>query len=419
MRARLLSLVAVMGSLSLLTIGYAAQNAQPATAQPPASPTQTAPASETAGQSKQFTNIQVMKDIPADQVIPSMQFIKGALGVDCNFCHVTDKGHAGFALDDKRNKKTAREMMILTNTINENPAVDKHVTCATCHQGHNQPINTPPVMDEARWQETVDAKARQAQFQQPQRAANTPGAAGAPTPQQSRADRDKAQQAAADTIFAKYLDAVGGPAAVAKLKSLQEKGTVTTPHGDTSNFEVVRGETDKVAYTQNTAQGGSFKLIYNGSEAVATAGGHANAVTGFELGALKLDAGILRNIDLKPQYSRAQALPFTQKINGTEVNVVRAQLPNGQGQETLYFDFLSGLLVRRVTVLRTAMGGVPQQTDFSDYRDVGGVKIAFVSKVSTDENIQTRTITDAKINMPMSDDTFKLPAVEAAHPGGN
>ena len=96
-----------------------------------------------------------------------------------------------------------------------------------------------------------------------------------------------------------------------------------------------------------------------------------------------------------------------------------AQLPNNQGQETLYFDFLSGLLIRRVTVLRTAMGGIPQQTDFSDYRDVNGVKIAFVAKVATADNIQTRTFTEAKLNVPVSDDTFKLPAVEARIPAGN
>jgi len=41
---------------------------------------------------QQFKNIQALKDIPADQLIPTMQFIAGALGVDCEFCHVE---HAG------------------------------------------------------------------------------------------------------------------------------------------------------------------------------------------------------------------------------------------------------------------------------------------------------------------------------------
>src|SRR3984885_3588409 len=35
-----------------------------------------------------FKNIQVLKGVPADQVIPAMQFIAASLGVECEFCHV-------------------------------------------------------------------------------------------------------------------------------------------------------------------------------------------------------------------------------------------------------------------------------------------------------------------------------------------
>lgn len=421
MRARTLSFAAIIGSLSFLTIGYAAQNAQPAQPQSQ-SQTSAEPAAETAGQSRNFTNIQVLKDIPADQVVPSMQFIKAALGVDCNFCHVTDKGHEGFASDEKRNKKTAREMMIMTNTINQNPAADKRVTCATCHQGHSQPINTPPVLDEVRWQEVVDAKARQAQFQQQQRAANNPAGAtpGVPPSQpQSRAERDKAMQAAADAIFAKYTQAIGGEAAIAKLTSLSEKGTTSTPHGDSTPFELRAMAPDKVSYSRTPSTGDAMHLVSSGGQAAATFGPHTEAIHGFELNALKLDANFFRNLNLKQQYTRVQASPFTQKIDGQEVNVVRGALPNDQGQETLYFDFLSGLLLRRVTVLRTAMGGVPQQTDFSDWREVNGVRMPFIIKVSSAENIQTRKIAEAKFNVPMDDKQFALPAETPAEPANN
>lgn len=424
MRARFIGSVAIIGSLSLLTIGYAAQSAQPTSTNQQSPQSQPAATGETAGQSKEFSNIQVLKDIPSDQVIPSMQFIKAALGVDCVFCHTTDKGHAGFALDDKKNKKTAREMMTMTNAINANPSVDKHVTCATCHQGHNQPINTPPVLDEARWQERVDENAHRAQFQQQQqRAANpTPGAAGmpsAPAQPQSRAERDKAQQAAADAIFAKYTQAIGGEAVIAKLTSLTEKGTTSTPHGDATPFELRAMAPDKVSYSRTPSTGDAMHLVSNGGQAAATFGPHTEAIHGFELDALKLDANFTRNFNLKQQYTRVQASPFTQKIDGQEVNVVRGTLPNNQGQETLYFDFLSGLLVRRVTVLRTAMGGVPQQTDFSDWREVSGVKMPFTIKVSSADNIQTRKIAEAKFNVPLDDKQFVLPAETPAEPANN
>jgi photosynthetic reaction center cytochrome c subunit len=43
----------------------------------------------------------------------------------------------------------------------------------------------------------------------------------------------------------------------------------------------------------------------------------------------------------------------------------------------LFFDKDSGLLVRQVRYANTAVGTVPTQTDYSDYRAVAGVKIPF------------------------------------------
>jgi hypothetical protein len=53
---------------------------------------------------EQFKNIQTLKCIPADQVVPSMQFIGASLGVECEYCHV----HGAMEKDDKKPKVTAR-----------------------------------------------------------------------------------------------------------------------------------------------------------------------------------------------------------------------------------------------------------------------------------------------------------------------
>src|SRR5271166_3552897 len=92
---------------------------------------------------QQFKNIQVLKDIPADQLIPAMQFITASLGVECQFCHV----EGAFEKDDKKPKVTARkmiEMMIILNQDN----FDGHreVTCYSCHRGSIDPVATPVVM---------------------------------------------------------------------------------------------------------------------------------------------------------------------------------------------------------------------------------------------------------------------------------
>ena len=94
---------------------------------------------------EQFKNIQVLKGIPADQLIPSMQFITASLGVECDFCHV----QGAFEKDDKKPKQTARKMMDMMFAINkENFGGHREVTCYSCHRGNAKPLATPVVMTE-------------------------------------------------------------------------------------------------------------------------------------------------------------------------------------------------------------------------------------------------------------------------------
>src|SRR5215813_10616696 len=100
-------------------------------------------AAKTAAQ--EYKNIQVLKDIPADQLIPSMQFMSAYLGVDCEFCHV----ERAFDKDDKDEKKFARHMIEMTMNINKDNFEGKRwVTCYSCHRGSAKPIAIPAVAPE-------------------------------------------------------------------------------------------------------------------------------------------------------------------------------------------------------------------------------------------------------------------------------
>ena len=124
------------GSLLALIFARFAGGAQV----PPAS---SGAAPKTAAQA--FKNIQVLKTIPADQLIPTMQFISASLGVECDFCHVDrDKDK-----DDKKPKKVAREMMEMMFAINRNNfGGEREVTCNTCHRGSPHPQAIPAVLAE-------------------------------------------------------------------------------------------------------------------------------------------------------------------------------------------------------------------------------------------------------------------------------
>ena len=119
-----------------------AMSAQSAMSAPPA---KTDPANAPKTTEQVYKNIKVLTGVPADQLIPAMQFITGSLGVGCNFCHV--EGH--FDQDDKKPKEIARKMMTMMFAINkDNFAGHREVTCNSCHNGSPKPASIPVVADE-------------------------------------------------------------------------------------------------------------------------------------------------------------------------------------------------------------------------------------------------------------------------------
>ena len=140
---------------------------------------------------EKFKNIRILKNIPADQLIPSMQFISASLGVECDFCHVENAGKMEFDKDDKKEKKTAREMMQMMFAINKNNFDgEREVTCNTCHRGAPHPQAIPTVLAEVSKPET------EPKHEHATKLADMPS--GAP-------------------VLAKYIQALGGTAALGKV----------------------------------------------------------------------------------------------------------------------------------------------------------------------------------------------------------
>jgi len=114
--------------LFVLTVFWAV----PAIAQEPAAAPKTA--------AEVYKNIQVLKDLPAPQLMEVMHSFTHSLGVKCNFCHV----EGAFEKDEKPEKQTARKMMAMAHQINaDNFGGHMRVTCWTCHRGATEPESKP------------------------------------------------------------------------------------------------------------------------------------------------------------------------------------------------------------------------------------------------------------------------------------
>ncbi|MGO8819443.1 MAG: c-type cytochrome [Terriglobia bacterium] len=87
-----------------------------------------------------YKNIQILKGMPAADLMSAMQSFSHSLGVQCNFCHVM----GAFEKDDNPHKQTARKMLMMAHQINgDNFGGHMRVTCWTCHRGAAEPESAP------------------------------------------------------------------------------------------------------------------------------------------------------------------------------------------------------------------------------------------------------------------------------------
>jgi hypothetical protein len=101
------------------------------------------------------------------------------------------------------------------------------------------------------------------------------------------------------------------------------------------------------------------------------------------------------------------------KINDRAVQVVEGTAPGGT-QVKLYFDKESGLLVRQARFMDTAVGLTPLNVDYSDYREVSGVKMPFKWTVTWVDGQSTTELSNVQPNAPVAAAKFAKPAPAVA-----
>ena len=125
---------AVLAAALCLALAAAAEEPTP---KPPAASPAGAPGAGPEREFKGFQDLKVLpKDIKQEELKAMMKGMSAALGVKCTHCHV----ERAFAKDTER-KTAAREMMKMTQSINETFLKGKdQITCKTCHNGHEEPL---------------------------------------------------------------------------------------------------------------------------------------------------------------------------------------------------------------------------------------------------------------------------------------
>jgi photosynthetic reaction center cytochrome c subunit len=325
-----------------------------------------------------FKNIQVLKDAPADQILPAMQFITASLGVQCGFCHVQN----AYQKDDKEEKKTARKMMTMMFAINkDNFGGEREVTCYTCHQGSSDPKSTPVISESAPMPE-------------PPPATNAAGGGTGSAP-------------GADAILDKYAQAVGGEDALHKITTRVEKGTLSGFGPAAMPVEVYAKAPDSRVTVVHTPRGENV-TAFNGQTGWMSGFGPTRPIAGGELDNEKRNADFYFATDIKQAFQQiGNARP--DKVNDHDAYLLVARSP-GKPPVRFYFDKDSGLLLREVRYVETPLGRNPSEVDYADYRDVDGVKIPYKWTIARPGGRFTIQIDHVQQNVPIDESKFAEPA---------
>lgn len=339
-----------------------------------------------------FKNVQVLRGISVDEFMDTMGFFAASLGMNCVDCHTSDSvGNWAKFADDTPYKQMARKMVLMVRTINQaNFGGKRMLTCYSCHRGSDRPKLVPSLTEQYATPPPDDPNEIERISDEPDPAAPT-----------------------ADQILDKYIQAVGGAQRVASLKSFVGKGTYS---GYDSDFEKVPVEVfAKAPGMRATIVHGQLGV------SVSTFDGHAAWVaaidkplplmllTGGDLDGAKADADLAFPSGIKQALANWRAGFPDATIDSHKMNIVQGTSAGGS-RVKLYFDKESGLLVRQLRFSDSAVGLNPTQVDYSDYRDVAGVKVPFHWTATWTDGQSTTELTEVQPNIAIDSAKFAKPA---------
>jgi len=346
-----------------------------------------APADKAPMSDEVFKNVLVLKGIPVDQFMATMGFFSASLGMSCEDCHsADDRNWDGFAADNTR-KRTARRMISMMQKINDdNFGGRQMVTCYSCHRGADSPRVVPDFA--VQYGPLIPADPNAVITQAPL----------APT---------------ADDVFNKYIQAIGGAPRAASVTSFVATGTNVGYGPESADKRAVE------IYAKTPAQRTVIIHTSNGDNTAAYDGrsGWIAAplrpvdvlqLAGQELEGAKLDAMMWFPSQLK-QLAARWRVGVASTIDDKDVDVVQGNTPTGI-IVTLYFDQQSGLLTRSMRYTDSPVGKIPVQVDYSDYRDVAGIKVPYKFTMTWLNGRDTFEMSQVRANVAIDAAKFAKPA---------
>lgn len=214
----------------------------------------------------------------------------------------------------------------------------------------------------------------------------------------------------AEQIIDRSIEATGGRSAMGKLVSTYAKGTMEFTAQDVHGvMEFYAKAPNKQLAIMNLESVGEVRQGFDGQVAWGQdPTGQIIEISGAPLDDMKRRAVFNPALKWRELYPKAE-LQGEDTVGGRKAYVVRLTATDG-ALITRYYDTGTFLMLREKGSHETPQGVMDITADFSDYRDIGGVKAPFSIRQSLAAGEIVIKISEMKNNLEIDDAKFSKPA---------
>jgi hypothetical protein len=214
----------------------------------------------------------------------------------------------------------------------------------------------------------------------------------------------------AEAVFNKSIEATGGKAGYEKVNTMLSRGTVEfTGQGIKGAIVLAFARPDKSDMVMDLPGLGKIRTGSGGGAAWQTSALQGPRVLQGEEREQIMRAAVPDSLVRWREVYGDVKVEGEETLDGKPCWRLVAHPPRISKPETLWFDKESGLLVKSVATLVSPMGEIPVESLYSDYRDAGGIKVAYSMRQATGPQVIVTTFTEVAVNAELPASQFDTP----------
>jgi hypothetical protein len=216
----------------------------------------------------------------------------------------------------------------------------------------------------------------------------------------------------ADEIINRYVDAIGGRAAIEKITSRASIGTISVPSMDLSGTVLIHEKAPNKLLQVIVINGNALRQGFDGTSGWSDDPADGLRVfSGVELAEAQRDADFYQPLHLRAIYPDLK-FAGSEKVNDRDAYVLEGTAPGEDTPDKMYFDTMNGLALRFVSHRHTADGESDVQEDFQDYRKVDGLELPFTMVLTGGSSDFTIRINEIHHGVDFDDAEFAKPQAD-------